>query len=296
VADETYNPRDFPPFAVTVDVVVLTVLRQGLAALLIRRGKPPFQNSLALPGGFVQPDEDLPNAAIRELREETGIEVGAEQLIQLGAWGAPDRDERMRVVSIGYLAAIADLPPPRAGSDADDAELHVVSSAPETEPVKLASSADFLRERLREEALMEPSPLRSPEWIDFENEPVDFSLLLEGPVALDPADLAFDHAEILEFAKKRLERLIEETPLATSFCPPTFTLAELRQVYEAIWGVRLDAANFRKRVLMTPGFVVPTSSKRLPTDGRGRLAETYVRGPATELVPPLRRPGTYFRD
>src|SRR5689334_22794911 len=68
-----YDPSAHPPFAVTVDLVVLTVRTHALCALAVRRGEPPYQGRWALPGGFVRPDEGLMEAACRELVEETGL-------------------------------------------------------------------------------------------------------------------------------------------------------------------------------------------------------------------------------
>ena len=68
-----YSPHAFPPFAVTVDIVVMTIIENDLRVLLIRRAVPPFRDSWAIPGGFVRPDEDLDTAAARELAEETSI-------------------------------------------------------------------------------------------------------------------------------------------------------------------------------------------------------------------------------
>jgi 8-oxo-dGTP diphosphatase len=114
-----YDPSDYPPFAVTVDVAVLTMREGALHVLLIERGQDPWKGHWALPGGFVDIDEDLADAALRELHEETGIRV--DQLEQLGAYGRPDRDPRMRIVSVAYWTFVDDLLSPRGGDDAADA-------------------------------------------------------------------------------------------------------------------------------------------------------------------------------
>ena len=115
-----YDPSDYPPVAVTVDIVLLTIRADALAALLIRRGVEPFQGSYALPGGFIKPTEDLAEAAARELAEETGVRDV--HLEQLASYGAPDRDPRIRVVSVAYLALAPNPPTVTAGSDAAHAE------------------------------------------------------------------------------------------------------------------------------------------------------------------------------
>ncbi|HEU5427308.1 MAG TPA: NUDIX domain-containing protein [Actinocrinis sp.] len=113
-----YNARDWPPFAVTVDLVVLTVRDGALSALVVRRGEQPFAGCLALPGGFVRESESLGRAAARELAEETGLAQLPVHLEQLATYGEVDRDPRMRVISVAYLALAPDLPTPRAGGDA----------------------------------------------------------------------------------------------------------------------------------------------------------------------------------
>ena len=113
--------------AVTVDLVVLTIRRDVLCVLLVKRGVEPYAGRWAVPGGFVLPTEDLPDAAVRELREETGVHESAAHLEQLASYGAPDRDPRGRIVTVAYLALLPDLPTPRAGTDAVDARWHPVS-------------------------------------------------------------------------------------------------------------------------------------------------------------------------
>jgi 8-oxo-dGTP diphosphatase len=123
-----YDARRFPPMAVTVDVVLFSIRQGRFSLLLVRRANHPFKGCWALPGGFVEPDEDLDQAALRELREETGLSElpGGMHLEQLRTYGAPGRDPRMRVVSVAYVAFVPDLPSPKAGEDADLARFWAV--------------------------------------------------------------------------------------------------------------------------------------------------------------------------
>jgi 8-oxo-dGTP diphosphatase len=237
--DAGYEPRDFPPVAVTVDIVILTLRAGRLSLLLIKRSEAPYRGRWALPGGFIRPEEDLYQAAERELEEETGVTELAKgaHLEQLASYGDPKRDPRMRIVSVAYLAMIPDLPAPIAGGDAALARFWAVED-------------------------------------------------LEGH---DAPKLAFDHSHILVEGLERARAKLEYTPLASAFCEEPFTITELRRVYEAAWGVLLDPANFRRKVLSTPDFVEPIGEMGSPS-GKGRPAELYRRGPAWLLHPPILRP------
>jgi 8-oxo-dGTP diphosphatase len=224
----------FPPFAVTVDLVILTVRQEALHVLLVTRGEDPFEGKLALPGGFVHPDEDLEHAAARELKEETGLRHVPGHLEQLASYGKPDRDPRMRVVSIAFLALAPNLPDPVAGSDAAAAH-----------------------------------------WVPLSE------------VLAAPALLAFDHDRILRDGVERAKAKLEYTPLATAFCPPEFTVAQLRHIYQAVWQERLDPRNFHRKVTRTAGFLVDTG--RSVNDGPGRPAALFRRGDLETLAPPLLR-------
>src|SRR5450756_1852705 len=93
-----YDPAAFPPFAVTVDLVALTVRDDALHVLLVTRAEEPFAGSRALPGGFVQPDVVVPAAAGREPGEETGWRNVPVHLVLLVPYCCSARHPRMRVV------------------------------------------------------------------------------------------------------------------------------------------------------------------------------------------------------
>jgi len=114
---------------VTVDIVIFTIQSEELKVLLVKRGIPPFKGQLALPGGFVHEDESLDEAAMRELREETGVsDVFLEQLY---SFGEPGRDPRERIITVAYYALIsADRSQLAAGTDTTEAAWWPVSKLP----------------------------------------------------------------------------------------------------------------------------------------------------------------------
>ncbi|MBX9398565.1 NUDIX hydrolase [Streptomyces sp. TRM72054] len=229
-----YDKHAYEPFAVTVDLAVLTLRAGALHVLLVERGQEPCAGRWALPGGFVLPDESAETAARRELGEETGLsDVSGLHLEQLRTYSEPDRDPRMRVVSVAFTALLPDPPEPHGGGDAAQAR-----------------------------------------WVPYDT----------------ARPLAFDHDRILADAHERVGGKLEYTGLATAFCPPEFTLGELQQVYETVWGTPLDRPNFRRKVLATPGFVEPVPGAARLTGGRGKPAALYRAGGAAALHPPLLRP------
>ena len=231
-----YDPTEFPPFAVTVDVVILTMSDIRLHVLLVRRGVAPFEGMWAIPGGFKRPTETLDEAAKRELAEETGVDATS-VLTQFGAYGDPGRDPRMNVVTVGYLAVLRAVTGVVAGTDAAAAALIPVSD------------------------------------------------VLDGKL-----ELAFDHERIVRDAVERVGVDLELRGIATAFVGPTFTLAELRAVYEAVWGVRLDSANFRRSLLADDGWVIPTGRRAQPGSAGGKPAELFRAGRMWRHGGPIRHP------
>ncbi len=110
---------DFPRPAVTVDVAAFCRVDGAPRLLLVRRGRPPYEGDWALPGGFIEIDEELEDAARREFLEETGIAAGA--LTQMHTVGTVGRDPRGRTISVVYLAFLDAAHTPAAGDDANDA-------------------------------------------------------------------------------------------------------------------------------------------------------------------------------
>lgn len=101
-------------------------------------------------------------------------------------------------------------------------------------------------------------------------------------------ELAFDHRQIVTDGIERARTKLEFSALATAFCGELFTIAELQQVYEAVWGTELDTRNFYRKVQAVKGFIIPAGSERRTTGGRP--ARLYRAGPKTVLLPPLIRP------
>ena len=131
---------------VAVDIVIFTIQEGVLKVLLVKRRIPPFKDQLAIPGGFVLPEEGVDEAALRELREETGVtDVYLEQLY---SFGDPKRDPRGRIISIAYFALISSDHQLKAGTDAAEASWWPVDQVP---PLAFdhARILDYAIERLR---------------------------------------------------------------------------------------------------------------------------------------------------
>lgn len=187
--------------SVAVDVVIFTVIGNDLKVLLIKRLLEP-KGMWAIPGGFVLKEEDLDDAAERELFEETG--VSNVYLEQLYTFGNPKRDPRGRIISVSYFALVnAEKVSPKSGSDAKDVKWFSVKKIPK---------------------------------------------------------LAFDHNQILSYAKKRLAWKLEYTNIVYSLLPRHFSLTQLQKVYEVVLGRKLDKRNFRRKFQST-GLIKPLNIK-----------------------------------
>lgn len=125
-----------------------------------------------------------------------------------------------------------------------------------------------------------PTPVAGTDATDATWKPVEPLLAAGGP-------RAFDHNQIVREGLERAREQLEYTTIATAFCSEVFTIADLRRVYEVVWGVTLDPGNFSRKVTNTEGFVQPTGTKR--TSDTGRPAALYQPGGAGGLYPPMLR-------
>lgn len=250
-----------------------------LRVLLVRRADHPFRGDWALPGGFAEMEETLEATAVRELAEETGV-VDA-YVEQLYTWGDPGRDPRTRVVTVSFMALLPKdaAVAPVAGSDAHEAAWFSIERTVDRE--KVVTLADGSREttrdisvvlrqvggdatvraclRTRKGRLASKTPAASPD------------------IEVTGRGLAFDHDKVLAYALDRLASKLEWTDAAFNLMGDTFTLAELRQVYELVLEHPLTTPNFRRKVLpLVEGTGI------LAEEGAHRPAELYRRNRSWE--------------
>ena len=195
--------------SVAVDVVLLTVARDALRTLLVRRDSQPQKGRWSVPGGFVGVDDSLDDAAERVLRTKAGLDAVFTE--QLYTFGEPGRDPRTRVISVAYYALV------------EPDRLERAAAAPTGRTLALAEVAVEANGRLR----------------SVEARTTDGSAL----------PLAFDHDSILATAVERIRGKLDYAPIGFELLPDTFTLLELRRVHEAILGRPLNKDSFRRTVI-----------------------------------------------
>lgn len=234
MTEAEFSKRYLPE--VTVDVVVLSIGENGaLQTLLTRRIEAPFEGRYALPGAFVGRSEPLDVAAARALKEKGGLtKVFLEQLY---TFGAPDRDPRGRILSVGYYALVPAGRMQAALAAAAKAKLSAAIAS-----VKIPWSGEA-----------------------------------GGPVMVfddggKRIDLAFDHAAIIGTAVKRIRGKLDYAPIGFELLPDKFTLFELQRIHEAVLGRKLNKDSFRRKMLAS-GLIEDTKTRR--TDTAFRPAALY---------------------
>lgn len=238
-----YDPDRYEKPAVTVDMLIFTVNPEkdyALELLLIERGGHPYLGKWAIPGGFVEMDESLEEAAARELLEETGLsDIYMEQLYSFGEVG---RDPRMRVISVAYMALVPkEKLKPVAGDDAAKVRWFSVHWE-ETEDagsggMRLWLEADVLGS---EEEVGDSGS----NCLDLR----DSKSKTSEKIHLEEEDIAFDHEKVIKTALQRMKNKVEYTDIAFELVGEKFTLTQLQMIYEAILGRELHKPNFRRSI------------------------------------------------
>lgn len=229
---QSYDPQAFPHPSVTVDLVLMTIRDGKLTVLLQQRSDHPFKDHWALPGGFVGIDEGLDEAAERVLLAKTGLPAGG-WLEQLYTFGDPGRDPRTRIITVAYFALL---------------------------PLEVLSRALQVRGDLELVELDIP-------WPGERGGAVSARSAGGGDL-----DLAFDHAQVLGTAVKRLRGKLDYSTIAFALLPELFTLRALQDVHEAILGLSLNKPAFRRRML-DKGWIEGTGEREQGTSYRP--AELY---------------------
>jgi ADP-ribose pyrophosphatase YjhB (NUDIX family) len=251
-----YNPGKYERPSVTVDMLIFTVTneekknyrtlpKKELKLLMIKRGDHPCIGQWALPGGFVEMNESLEQAAVRELKEETSIDnVYMEQLY---TWGDVARDPRTRIISTSYMALVdSNSLNVMADDDADDAKWFSVEYKVFQEQKTLTKDGYELQ-RLYKLTLCDDEEENKLEAVIKKIKVVKGRTSRVYTELKECSGIAFDHAQIIGYAIERLRTKIEYTDIAFNLMPELFTLTELQQVYEIILDTDLLKANFRRK-------------------------------------------------
>ncbi|MBQ3460590.1 MAG: NUDIX hydrolase [Solobacterium sp.] len=245
----------------TVDMILMTISEGSLKILLVKRGDHPFIHDWALPGGFINFDEDMETAVQRELAEETNITDNT-YFKQLYTFGNADRDPRTRIITTAYLSMTPEenIRNTAAGDDAAETGWFTISKI--TENTDDSGRKSVLRMDLDEKDI---------HMIYDVNDSVR-SNYVETRSSLNPqsnAKLACDHIKAINMAMDQIQHRAASTGILFNMLPEEFTLRQAQTVYEAIIGRKTDTGNFRRDI-----------KKMLKPTGRkcatgGKAAELY---------------------
>ena len=245
----------------TVDMILMTISEGSLKILLVKRGDHPFIHDWALPGGFINFDEDMEAAVERELAEETNIKDHT-YFKQLYTFGNADRDPRTRIITTAYLSMTPEenIRNTAAGDDAAETGWFTISKI--TENTDDSGRKSVLRMDLDEKDI---------HMIYDVNDSVR-SNYVETRSSLNPqsnAKLACDHIKAINMAMDQIQHRAASTGILFNMLPEEFTLRQAQTVYEAIIGRKTDTGNFRRDI-----------KKMLKPTGRkcatgGKAAELY---------------------
>ena len=259
-----YSIKDYERPSVTADIVAFMIRSEEssnykrdsenrLSLLLIKRGRHPYKDCWALPGGFLTPGETIEECAFREASEETNVKPVS--LMPVGVFSEPGRDPRGWIISNAFVSIISEEDVRQAGGDdAADAEWFDVDF------YKAGEGTCHLMLRYGELAFRAVLKEKETRFGKTEFE------------VSDSGGLAFDHAKIIATALTVLREGAKNYDMIFDFLPEKFTLTELQKVQETIMNIQILPANFRRKI---GDYVVETDEY---TQGAGhRPARLYRR-------------------
>ncbi|MBQ6489283.1 MAG: NUDIX hydrolase [Solobacterium sp.] len=252
---EQYDDSVFRHPSNTVDMVLMTVSEGQLKLLLIRRGNHPWIGQWALPGGFVDFDEDLDDAVLRELKEETAIDEEF-YFTQLYTFGSADRDPRTRIISTMYLALTdeSNIRKSKAGDDAAETGWFTVKRTVTSQDDGHQTSVLTL-DRDDVHIAYEITDTANRNYVKTT------SMLLEE----SSEALAADHIKAINMAVDLLRNRAASTGILFNLLPEEMTLRQIQDAYEAVVGHKTDTGNFRrdiKRMLVNTGKTRKSAGKQ----------------------------------
>ena len=289
---EIFDPLNPPRRAITVDVVLLTVFAGNLWVIMNRRAESddePFPGRLSLPGTFVGDQEELLETAQRVLRDKVGIQIGADRLSRSGVYDEPDRDPRMRTISVAFTALIAEHD--HEGfieRSMEEGTLHRVVELLSDETEQLAFDHRVILEEAREHAgvLLEETNAA------LDLVPPVFTIPQLREVYEAVWDVSLDPGNFIRRVT-RIEGFIEQLPSGEA---RSAGMASSPAESDDRW---ITYESLSPMILMEspqpvemPRLSSPSRSASSPP--RGRPPRKFVGGSTQRLHPSFRRPGSYF--
>lgn len=270
-----YSPGNYERPSVTVDMLLFTVVdkvvedirklnEKELRILLIKRKEHPYIGEWAIPGGFVNINESIEEAAHRELKEETNIaNIYMEQLATFGDVG---RDPRMRVISTAYMALVPNKNlNPIAGDDAENVAWFTIKRGEITEREQ-GISFNLILENKEENILISYKIIEKYSYSGVtKTKEVLYTVNKESN-----NEIAFDHVKIINMALDRLKNKVEYTSIAFNLVDEYFTMADIQSIYEILLNKKFHRMEFMRK---TKKMLIETD--KVNTDKGHRPAKYY---------------------
>ena len=253
---EHYDETKYRRPSNTVDMILMTVSEGKLKLLLVKRGNHPFIHDWALPGGFVNFDEDLDHAVERELAEETHITKHT-YFRQLYTLGNADRDPRTRIISTVYLSLTPEenIKEAKAGDDAADTAWFTISKVTEKTDERGRTSLLTLED--------EQAGIRM-EYRIYDKAMHNYVETRSVMLKRSNVKMAADHIKAINMAMDQVQNRAASTGILFNLLPKECTLREIQNAYEAVIGHNTDTGNFRrdiKKMLIDTGKKKKVSGK-----------------------------------